>query len=136
MDQGKFFSLSVQGSLHLVNTGWDDSADCKIWETFKKLHLYECFFPHYHMFLPTFHKTIVLNNDLKKYRPVWNKILNINPCKGQLSGTWQLIIREYCRKSLIFGTKHINFQRLTVQLKPHLDLVSPTLNHSVTSNLE
>jgi hypothetical protein len=34
---------------------------------------------------------------------MWNKILNIKPCMGQISGTWELLLREYWRKSMIIG---------------------------------
>ena len=31
---------------------------------------------------------------------VWNKIVNIKPCMGQISGTWELILCEYWRKKV------------------------------------
>jgi hypothetical protein len=51
---------------------------------------------------PTFHKTNMLHNDFKKDAiNEWNKILNIKPCMGQISGTWELLLCEYLRKRLI-----------------------------------
>jgi hypothetical protein len=31
--------------------------------------------------------------------------LNIKPCMGHISGTWELLLREYWRKSMIIGEK-------------------------------
>jgi len=36
---------------------------------------------------------------------VKNKILNIKPCIGQISGTWELLICEYGRKCMVIGEK-------------------------------
>ena len=47
-------------------------------------------------------------NDLKMTRiKVWNKnnALNIKPCIGQMSGTWEFLMHEYGRKSMVIGEK-------------------------------
>jgi hypothetical protein len=36
---------------------------------------------------------------------VWNKILNIKPCIGQISGIWDLLIRKYGRKTMVIDEK-------------------------------
>jgi hypothetical protein len=51
---------------------------------------------------------------------VWNKILNIKPCMGHISGTWELLLCEYWKKSMIIGEKNTDLKRLTGQLKLHL----------------
>jgi hypothetical protein len=43
--------------------------------------------------------------------------LNIKPCMGHISGTWELLLCEYWRKSMIIGEKNTNLKRLTGQLK-------------------
>jgi hypothetical protein len=43
--------------------------------------------------------------------------LNIKPCMGQISGTWELLLREYWRKSMIIGEKNTDLKRLTGRLK-------------------
>ena len=67
-----------------------------------------------HVPLP-FKKTNVLHYDLKK--DVWNKILNIKPCMGHISRTWELLLCEYWRKSMIIGEKNTDLKRLTGRLK-------------------
>jgi hypothetical protein len=49
-----------------------------------------------------------------------DKILNIKPCVGKISGTWELISREYWRKSMIIGVKNTDLQWLIRWLKLHL----------------
>jgi hypothetical protein len=44
----------------------------------------------------------MLLNDLIK---VWNKILLIKPCRGQISGSSDLLISIYGRKSMVIGEK-------------------------------
>lgn len=34
---------------------------------------------------------------------VWNKVLNIKPCIGKISGTLEFLMCEYRRKSVIIG---------------------------------
>jgi hypothetical protein len=58
----------------------------KIWETSENLAYIITFLsplPH----PPSFHRTNVMHHDLKKRcnQQVWNKILNIKPCIGQIS---------------------------------------------------
>jgi hypothetical protein len=43
--------------------------------------------------------------------------LNIKPCMGQISGTWELLLCEYWRKSMIIGEKNMDLKRLTGRLK-------------------
>jgi hypothetical protein len=44
--------------------------------------------------------------DLKRCnQQVWNKILNIKSRVGQPSGTWELLLSEYGRKSFLAITK-------------------------------
>jgi hypothetical protein len=60
--------------------------------------------PLQHVPLP-FTEQSVLYNDLKIRcnKQVWNKILNIKPCGGQISVTMELLICEYWSKSIIIG---------------------------------
>jgi hypothetical protein len=46
-----------------------------------------------------------------------NKILNIKPCMGHISGTWELLLCEYWRKSIIIGEQNMDLKRLTGQSK-------------------
>jgi hypothetical protein len=43
--------------------------------------------------------------------------LNIKPCMGQISGTWEILLCEYWRKSMIIGEKNTDLKRLTGRLK-------------------
>jgi hypothetical protein len=43
--------------------------------------------------------------------------LNIKPCMGHISGTWELLLCEYWRKSMIIGDKNLDLKRLTGRLK-------------------
>jgi hypothetical protein len=43
--------------------------------------------------------------------------LNIKPCMGHISGTWELLLCEYWRKSIIIGEKNMDLKRLTGRLK-------------------
>jgi hypothetical protein len=43
--------------------------------------------------------------------------LNIKPCMGHISGTWELLLCEYWRKSMIIGEKNTDLKRLTGRLK-------------------
>jgi hypothetical protein len=43
--------------------------------------------------------------------------LNIKPCMDQISGTWELLLREYWRKSMIIGEKNTDLKRLIGRLK-------------------
>jgi hypothetical protein len=45
--------------------------------------------------------------------------LNIKPCMGQISGTWELLLCEYWRKSGIIGEKNTDLKRPTGRLKLH-----------------
>jgi hypothetical protein len=76
--------------------------------------------PNFNVSFPTttclpFTKTNVLHYDLKK--DVWNKILNIKPCMGHISRTWELLLCEYWRKSMIIGEQNMDLKRLTPWLK-------------------
>jgi hypothetical protein len=53
----------------------------------------------------------------KLIKIVWNKILYIKPCMGHISGTWELLLCEYWRKSIIIGEKNMDLKRLTGRLK-------------------
>ena len=46
---------------------------------------------------------------------VWNKILNIKSCMGQISGTWELFLCEYWRKNMIIGEKNMDLKRLKLR---------------------
>jgi hypothetical protein len=48
----------------------------------------------------------MLLNDLIK---VWNKILLIKPCRGQISGSSGFLISMYGRKSMVIGEKNTDF---------------------------
>jgi hypothetical protein len=39
--------------------------------------------------------------------------LNIKPCMDQISGTWELFLCEYWRKSMIIGEQNTDLKRLT-----------------------
>jgi hypothetical protein len=41
--------------------------------------------------------------------------LNIKPCMGQISGTWELLLCEYWRKSMIIGEKNTDLKRLKLR---------------------
>ena len=41
----------------------------------------------------------------------------IKPCIGHISGTWELLLCEYWRKSMIIGEKNTDLKRLTGRLK-------------------
>ena len=43
--------------------------------------------------------------------------MNIKPCMGHISGTWELLSCEYWRKSMIIGEKNTDLKRLTGRLK-------------------
>ena len=43
--------------------------------------------------------------------------MNIKPCMVQISGTWELLLCEYWRKSMIIGEKNTDLKRLTGRLK-------------------
>ena len=43
--------------------------------------------------------------------------MNIKPCMGHISRTWELLLCEYWRKSMINGEKNTDLKRLTVRLK-------------------
>jgi hypothetical protein len=43
--------------------------------------------------------------------------LNIKPCMGHISGTWELLLCEYWRKSMIIGEQNTDLKRLTGRLK-------------------
>jgi hypothetical protein len=77
--------------------------------------------PLQHVPLP-FTEQSVLYNDLKIRcnQQVWNKILNIKPCGGQISGTMELLICEYWSKSIIIGE-----QILTEKDRQRVTKVSP-----------
>ena len=45
--------------------------------------------------------------------------MNIKPCMGHISGTWELFLCEYWRKSMIIGEKNTDLKRLTGRLKLH-----------------
>jgi hypothetical protein len=49
---------------------------------------------------------------IKIHQQVCNKILNIKPCIGigQISGTWELLMCEYGRKSMNIGGKILTFK--------------------------
>jgi hypothetical protein len=105
----------TQGSPHIVKTGRLDLRTKwgKIWETSKNRSNFNVSFPTTAC-SPTFHKTNVQHNDLKKDAiNEWNKILNIKPCMGQISGTWEPLLCEYWRKSMIIGEKNTDLKRLT-----------------------
>jgi hypothetical protein len=46
--------------------------------------------------------------------------LNIKPCMGHISGTWELLLCEYWRKSMIIGEKKTDLKRLTRATKTSL----------------
>ena len=46
--------------------------------------------------------------------------MNIKPCMGHISGTWELLLREYWRKSMIIGEKNTDLKRLTRVTKTSL----------------
>ena len=46
--------------------------------------------------------------------------MNIKPCMGQSSRTWELLLCEYWRKSMIIGEKNTDLKRLTGRLKLRL----------------
>ena len=46
--------------------------------------------------------------------------MNIKPCMGHISGTWELLLCEYWRKSMIIGEKNTDLKRLTGRLKLRL----------------
>ena len=43
--------------------------------------------------------------------------MNIKPCMGHISGTRELLLCEYWRKSMIIGEKNTDLKRLTGRLK-------------------
>ena len=43
--------------------------------------------------------------------------MNIKPCMGHISGTWELLLCEYWRKSMIICEKNTDLKRLTGRLK-------------------
>ena len=43
--------------------------------------------------------------------------MNIKPCMGHISGTWELLLCEYWRKCMIIGEKNTDLKRLTGWLK-------------------
>jgi hypothetical protein len=40
----------------------------------------------------------------------------LKPCMGQISGTWELLLCEYLRKSMIIGEKNTDLKRLTKEI--------------------
>ena len=48
------------------------------------------------------------HNDLKK-----DAINELKPCMGQISGAWEILLREYWRKSMIIVEKNTDLKRLT-----------------------
>ena len=56
---------------------------------------------------PIFHKINVLLSDLEKRhnQQVWNIMLNYKVCIGQISGTWEILICKYGRKSMGISEK-------------------------------
>ena len=112
-----------QGSPHIVKTGrldfslsWLQGEVRENLGDFRKsIQILTFLSPLLHVLLP-FTKT---NNDLKRMQltSLENKILNIKPCMGHISGTWELLLCEYWRKSMIIGEKNTDLKRLTGRLK-------------------
>ena len=105
-----------RGSLHLVKTGRHDFSfnypNKEVWENLGDFH---GAFRYFNASLITI--TCLLHFCISQYKyvaqqclkscnqQVWNKILNIKPCIGQISGIWDLLIHKYGRKTMVIDEK-------------------------------
>ena len=86
----------MQDSTHIVKTGrldfslsWlNDEVRENLGDLRTSIQILTFLSPLPHVLLP-FTKTNVLHYDLKK--DVWNKILNIKPCMGHISRSWEYV---------------------------------------------
>ena len=117
----------TQGSPHIVKTGWLDFSFSwlkgevreNLGDFRKSIQILTFLSPLHHVPL-SFTKTNVLHYDLKKDAinefgiKYWT--FNIKNT-GHISGTWELLLCEYWRKSMIIGEKNTDLKRLTGRLK-------------------
>jgi hypothetical protein len=115
--------IHSQDSPHIVKTGrldfslslsWlEDEVRENLGDFRKSIQILTFLSPLLHVPLP-FTKTNVLHYDLKKdaINEFGIKYWTWNPV-GHISGTWELLLCEYWRKSMIIGEKNTDLKRLT-----------------------